>query len=125
MTRAISILVVDDDPIFAATATSLLAGVGRRIEVASDGVDALVRLETARYDLVLIDLTMPRIDGFRLIALIRATPRLRDLPILVVSSRGDTSAIAEATGLGISGYTTKPVDWIKFRAQIRAIFDPL
>ncbi|MEQ1647417.1 MAG: response regulator [Hyphomicrobiaceae bacterium] len=113
------ILIVDDDPIFTATATTCLSGKGRTIVSADDGAEALMHLETAIFQLALVDLTMPRIDGFRLIAMLRATPRLRALKIIVVSSRDDSSAIEEATRLGIDGYLTKPVNWIDLRTQVR------
>jgi CheY-like chemotaxis protein len=106
-----AILVVDDDPVFLTLATSCLAASGFDARVACDGVEALERLQCDTFHLAMIDLAMPRIDGFRLIGLVRSTPHLARLGILVVSGRQDLDAFNEALRLGANGFLTKPIDW--------------
>lgn len=113
------VLIVDDDPIFQALASARLAADGHHTRVATDGVDALELLEVEQFDIALIDLSMPRIDGFRLIALIRGAPRLRRLAIMVVTVRLDREARDEALALGANAVVTKPVQWDNLAAFIR------
>ncbi len=105
------ILVVDDDPIFLALARSGLAASGFDSIAVGDGVEALEALDAMRFDGALIDLAMPRIDGFRLLGLVRGAERLRRLAIIVVTGRGDMEAVAHAMVLGADGYERKPVSW--------------
>ncbi|MFM9941131.1 MAG: response regulator [Hyphomicrobiaceae bacterium] len=106
-----AVLVVDDDPIFAALAVTCLSRAGLRTASASDGVEALDILQVQRFDVLLVDLDMPKIDGFRLIALLRGMPKLDSLAIMVVSGTRDPAAYEEALGLGADTFLTKPVEW--------------
>ena len=115
------VLVVDDDPIFATIAQDYLSSAGYRASVAGDGVEALEMLDAHRYDIALIDLTMPRIDGFRLIALIRGAPRHRRLVIAVVTSRDDPESWSEARGLGANAVLSKPIHWPSFASRVEAL----
>ncbi len=112
-------LVVDDDPIFTTMAYSCLAAAGFETDTAGDGAEALALLEVGQFDIALIDLSMPRIDGFRLIGLIRSTPTLARLAILVISGRRDASAFEEALSLGANAFLTKPVEWLLLPVQAR------
>lgn len=114
-----SILVVDDDPIFTAAAASCLGRAGFDVVVARDGVEALDRLEQRSFALMLVDLAMPRIDGFRLIGLVRSLAEHRQLPIMVVTGRADIAAVEEAYALGADAFQMKPVAWSLLPAQIR------
>lgn len=107
------ILVADDDPVFQALVANRLTTAGYEVDIAGDGAAALIALQKP-YDAAIVDLVMPCVDGFRLIALIRATPRLEDLPIIVLSSRNDPEALREAYRLGANAYETKPVNWALF-----------
>lgn len=105
------ILVVDDDPLFLALARSGLATAGFDSMAVGDGVEALEALDAMPFDGALVDLAMPRIDGFRLLGLVRGAERLRRLAIIVVTGRGDMEAVEHAMALGADGYERKPVGW--------------
>lgn len=107
------ILIADDDPVFQLLAQSSLHSAGHAVDSVGDGAAALEALR-GNYDAVIVDLVMPNIDGFRLIALIRSTPGLEHLPIVVLSSRNDASAVEEAYRLGANAFETKPVNWTLF-----------
>ncbi len=117
----LSVLVADDDPVFGALARSTLTREGFDVHFARDGGEALGALSTGEFALALVDLSMPRIDGFRLIALVRSTPRLRHLPIIVLSSRTDVGAVEEAYALGADAYQSKPVNWALLPTHVRHV----
>lgn len=111
-------LIVDDDPIFTVTAAACLSRAGYDVRTAADGVEALELLGVEAFDVALVDLTMPRIDGLRLIALIRGDERLQRLAIMVVSARHDAGAYKEALALGADAVQTKPLDWAALPGRI-------
>ena len=117
----LTILVVDDDPVFALLVQACLERAGHAVQVVNDGGKAIERLTGRGFDLAMIDLSMPRVDGFRLIALIRHTPRLAKLPIMVVSSRTDQKGIEEVQRLGANGFASKPVDWATLPATVETV----
>lgn len=114
------VLVADDDPVFQALVQTNLVNAGHIVDAVSDGAAALDALRQA-YDVAIVDLIMPRIDGFRLIALIRSTPQLEDLPIIVLSSRSDVAAVEEAYRLGANAFETKPVNWSLFPVHLKHV----
>lgn len=119
------ILVVDDDPIFAGLASAALTRAGCHVVTACDGVEGLERLDREPFDLALIDLSMPRVDGFRLIALIRGSRRHRHLAIMVASVRHDGEAFREALSIGANAIQTKPLDFRLLAERIRDVIDTL
>jgi two-component system chemotaxis response regulator CheY len=104
------ILIVEDS----ATMRQLLAFAlkripGAEITEAKDGVDGLRKLMADRYDLVLVDINMPVLDGLRLIQLIRQEPQQDELRIVVITTEGATADRDKAMALGADEYLTKPV----------------
>lgn len=116
-----SILVVDDDPTFSETASHILQRAGAEVAVAVDGADALFQLETRAYDLAVVDLIMPKVDGLRMISTVRHTPKLASLPVVVVTSRRDVNAKEDAHRLDVALFLTKPLAWSRFAGQIADI----
>lgn len=104
------ILFVDDDPILREFAQVNLASPAASIDVAENGAVALRRLIEG-YDIVLLDLEMPVLDGFDTLAAIRANPRTKDLPVIVQTGREDVEAIDRAFRLGATSFVTKPLNW--------------
>lgn len=111
------ILFVDDDPILREFARVNLASPKACIDVAVHGADALERLK-AGYDVVLLDLEMPVMDGFDTLAAIRADPRTQDLAVIVETGREDVEAIDRAFRLGATSFVTKPLNWRLLTYQI-------
>ena len=105
------ILVVDDDPILREFAGVYLTSPTMEVEVAEDGRAALERLKKGGIDIALVDLEMPVMDGFELIAAVRAEPSLEDLPIVVITGREDMEAIDRAYGTGATSFAIKPLNW--------------
>ncbi|MBU2533191.1 MAG: response regulator [Alphaproteobacteria bacterium] len=107
------ILIADDDTLFQELACCCLRQAGYEVATASDGAAAMGMLMEESFELAIIDLVMPQIDGLRLIALIRATTGLRELPILVITAEEDPKVRCEGFQVGANECMTKPVDWSK------------
>ncbi len=105
------ILVADDDPILREFAAVHLATPDVDVEVAEDGVAALQRLNKGGIDIALVDLDMPRMNGFELIERIRWDEQLKHLPIVVATGREDMVAIDRAFALGANSFVVKPLNW--------------
>ena len=90
---------------------------------ASSGLEALERLSLRRFDVVVLDLNMPDIGGYEVIEFVRGQDRLRSLPILVVTTRGDEGSRARALGAGATRFMTKPFSPDALLGEVRALLD--
>ncbi|MBA1190761.1 response regulator [Pseudomonas entomophila] len=107
-TRPPLILVVDDSVTVRKVTTRLLERHGMQVLTAKDGIDAMTVLEERRPDLVLLDIEMPRMDGFEVATRIRRDPRLHDLPIIMITSRTGQKHRERAMAIGVNEYLGKP-----------------
>jgi DNA-binding response OmpR family regulator len=115
------ILVVDDDPILREFAMVHLASPCATVDTASDGAAARLELARASYDMLLLDIEMPGIDGFSLLREIRADDKLRHLPVIMLTCHDDIASIDRSYELGANSFATKPVNWRQLSYQIRSI----
>lgn len=118
------ILFVDDDPILREFAQVNLETPTTSIDVAADGLEALNSLAAGNHDLVLLDLLdleMPVMDGFSVLARLRADAATKDLPVIVQTGREDVEAIDRAFRLGATAFVTKPLNWRLLSYQIRYV----
>jgi CheY-like chemotaxis protein len=115
------ILVVDDDPILREFASVYLATPSAAIETACDGAEARLRLEQNVYDILLLDIEMPRVDGFALLAEIRSNESLKHLPVIMLTGHDDIASIDRAYQLGANSFATKPVNWRQLSYHIRYV----
>lgn len=103
------VLVVDDSKVMREMIIACLRPrSGLTFAHAASGLEAIEKLSLGDFDLVVLDLNMPDIGGFEVIEFIRGQERLRELPILVVTTRGDETNRSRALGAGASEYMTKP-----------------
>ncbi len=117
----IRILVADDDPILREFATVHLASPLATIETAPDGKVAFEMLMAGEFDIALLDIEMPPLDGFGLIAKIRAEPKLRHLPIMMLTGHEDIASVDRAYDLGANSFVPKPVNWRLLSYHIRYV----
>jgi CheY-like chemotaxis protein len=96
-----SILVVDDDPAAREIVRRQLEGDGWRVEEASNGREALAHVEARRPALIVLDLSMPEVDGFSVVAELRARAEWRDIPVVVLTAKEMTAADREALNGGV------------------------
>ncbi len=122
------ILVVDDDASTRFVLSRILEGLGYHVRVAEDGVEVPEMIAKERFDLLVIDLYMPGMNGFELLRQIRKpqagllpAPRTpSDVPIVVVSGECAPDSIANVKSLGADRHIPKPVDLHRFEGEIRA-----
>jgi CheY-like chemotaxis protein len=105
-----TILIVDDYAPNHRLMSFVLEQHGYAVVAAFDGQQALDRLEDAHVDLVLTDLTMPKVDGMALARAIRADARFTSMPIIVVTASTREQDRVRASGIGVDALLTKPVD---------------
>jgi DNA-binding response OmpR family regulator len=115
------LLFADDDPILREFAKVHLASEEASVTTAGDGEEAWQALRVESYDVVLVDLEMPRLDGFGLLKRMRADPRHRDTPVIVVTGREDVAAIDRAFDSGATSFVVKPMNWRLLTYQVRFI----
>jgi two-component system chemotaxis response regulator CheY len=108
--RGYRILIVEDSP----TMRQLLVFALKRIKDAElvearDGMDGLRKVTSDHFDLALVDINMPVMDGLKLISLIRGEENLKQMPIVVITTEGATEDRERALSLGADEYLTKPI----------------
>ena len=106
--RRAAIMVVDDSLTVRKVTQRLLEREGYRVLLAKDGVDALEQMQETRPDLMLVDIEMPRMDGFDLVRHVRGDSATRALPIVMITSRTADKHRNYALGLGVDAYFGKP-----------------
>lgn len=107
-TRESKILIVDDNPQNIQVAANQLKEEGVHIAFARSGSEALGAIEEERFDLLLLDVMMPEMDGFELCRRIKLLPLYRDVPIIFLTARDDKDSVLEGFGLGAVDYIAKP-----------------
>jgi diguanylate cyclase (GGDEF)-like protein len=114
-----TILVVDDDPDIARFVEVNLRSVGYDVLVASDGEEALNRAEELRPDLVLLDVMMPRVDGFEVAQRLRRNPRTANTSIIMLTAKALSSDKVLGLTSGADDYIIKPFDPIELLARVK------
>lgn len=103
-------LVVEDSPMMRQLLVFALARIKRiAVTEAEDGVDALRKLATNRYDLIMSDINMPIMDGLKLVKRIRSDANHAATPIIIITTEGSTEDRQRAMALGANAYITKPI----------------
>lgn len=102
------ILIVEDEEANREVALTICRVAGHVCAAANDGQEALERLASEDYDILLVDVLMPRLDGLELVRMLRATPRWATTPIIGVSARASGSDHAEMLEAGMTAVVTKP-----------------
>jgi CheY-like chemotaxis protein len=118
---SIRILLVDDDPILREFAIVHLSSETAEVQTAGDGIEALDILGRSPVDVVLLDLEMPKMDGFAVLRQLRGEPRTAELPVIVVTGREDVGAIDRAFETGATSFVVKPINWRLLSYQIRFV----
>ena len=114
-------LVVDDSITVRRVTQRLLERNGMRVLTAKDGVDAVSLLQDNLPDIILLDIEMPRMDGYEVAAHVRADARLKDIPIVMITSRVSEKHRARAIELGVDDYLGKPYQ----ESQLLDAIEPL
>jgi DNA-binding response OmpR family regulator len=115
------IMIVDDDATFGKIAEVAFRTDDTAVDVTLDGLQALQRLRDGHYDLIIVDLEMPGMDGFSLIRNIRRERGYETTDIIVVTGRKDLRAIDLSYQLGAVSFVTKPVNWRLLPYKVRDV----
>ena len=108
--KPLNILVVDDSVSIRQVVSALMESQGWKSETAKDGIEALEKISEEIPDLILLDLEMPRMNGYDLMNALKAQPRLQDIPVVVITSRTAAKHREKARALGAKGFVVKPYD---------------
>jgi two-component system cell cycle response regulator len=114
------ILVADDDPTNRDLLGRRLARDGHHVTFATNGREALALAEAGGHDLVLLDLMMPELDGDEVLRRMKASPELRDLPVLMISAHDEHASVGRCIAMGADDYLPKPFDPVLLRARVGA-----
>ena len=117
------ILVVDDDPANRDLLTRRLQRYGATVASADDGLHGLQMLRKELFDLALLDLLMPGLDGYQVLTKVKADPKLRDMPVIIISGLDQENGIARCLEAGAEDYLTKPFNAVFLKARIGACLE--
>jgi signal transduction histidine kinase len=108
------VMIADDDAILREVMAGLFDKLGYDTLVAENGEAAVNHIARSTLSLIVVDLSMPKLDGFGLLKHLRQHPRTVDVPVIISTGNDDRSAIEEAYRLGASSFVTKPINWAQF-----------
>ena len=117
------ILAVDDDASNLDLLAKRLSRLGHLVSTASDGVEALDRARQQPFDLVLLDVMMPRLDGYGTLAEFKADAQLRPIPVVMISALDELSSVVRCIEAGAEDYLPKPFNATLLRARIGACLE--
>ncbi|HTK35661.1 MAG TPA: response regulator [Caulobacteraceae bacterium] len=124
--RLLRVMVVDDQASMRALVRNSLADLGcRNVIECADGQDAVNELQHGSPNLIISDMTMPRLDGLSLLKIVRANPRLNKVGFIMLTSRADVELVKQAVALGVNNYLVKPFSLGGLRQKVEAVVGAL
>jgi two-component system, chemotaxis family, chemotaxis protein CheY len=106
----LNFLVVEDSPTMRQLITFALKRIpGSKVVEANDGIDALKKLSTQRFDIILTDINMPIMDGLKLVSMVRNDPVHKAIPIIIITTEGADEDRKRGLALGANAYIAKPI----------------
>uniref|UniRef100_B8HVV8 histidine kinase n=1 Tax=Cyanothece sp. (strain PCC 7425 / ATCC 29141) TaxID=395961 RepID=B8HVV8_CYAP4 len=117
------ILVVDDTLINRDLLSRRLERQGHTVKLSENGQQALQLLESQSFDLVLLDVIMPKMNGLELLRLMKDTPNWKDIPVIMISALDEVESAVRCIELGAEDYLTKPFNTILLKARIKACLE--
>ena len=118
------ILVVDDDKLVVATVKEMLEGAGHTVHVALDGEEGLSKARTLRLDLIVLDVMMPKLDGFEVANRLKEDPRYQHIPILMLTALASHHYKTMFKRFAADAYMQKPVHYSDFLRQVERLLSP-
>src|SRR5262245_24681521 len=118
-----TVLVVDDHDFSRDAVARSLTLDGHTVFVAKNGRQALALLRARSFDLVLLDIMMPEVNGFQVLEQCRSDPQLQHIPIVVISANDDLESVVRCVEMGAADYLFKPFDHVLFKARVDACLE--
>lgn len=112
------ILLVDDNPINIRVAASILRDHNYNISFSQSGNEALEKVDLIDFDLILLDIMMPGIDGFEVCTLLKSNPKTKDIPVIFLTAKTEPENVVKAFDLGGADYVTKPFNGKELLARV-------
>jgi CheY-like chemotaxis protein len=119
-TPASSLLVVDDNSMNRIMLSRYISKLGYQATLVENGRQALDRLQGEPFDLVLLDVDMPEMEGYQVLEQLKADPRLRDIPVIMISAVEELESVVTCIELGAQDYLPKPFNPVLLRARLTA-----
>jgi DNA-binding response OmpR family regulator len=117
------ILIVDDEPSIVVPIQFLMEQQGYSVLVAENGEDALDVIYKYKPDLILLDIMLPRIDGYEVCEIVRLNPEYRNVKIIFLTAKGREVEIAKGLALGANAYITKPFSNTQLIAKVQELLE--
>ncbi len=117
------ILSIDDSPTVQRLIEMILSSQGYQVLLASDGEAGIAKAKAEKPSVILVDFVMPKMNGFQVCKALKEAPEFKDIPIILVTSKGDTVGSKFVDVLGITEYFTKPFQPEELLAKIREVID--
>jgi two-component system, OmpR family, alkaline phosphatase synthesis response regulator PhoP len=116
-----TIVIVDDNPQNVELLQAFLEALPVQVFTASDGLEALERVQQHNPDLILLDIMMPRMSGFQVCRQLKGDPKTRDIQILMVTALNELGDIEQANDCGTDDYISKPVNKFELLTRVRSL----
>ncbi len=117
------LLVVDDNSMNRIMLSRYINKLGYQAKLAENGRQALEQLQDKSFDLVLLDVEMPEMDGYQVLEQMKTTPRLRDIPVIMISAVEELGSVVRCIELGAQDYLPKPFNPVLLRARLTACLE--
>jgi class 3 adenylate cyclase len=118
-----NVLIVDDNDDIRSLLASQIKRLGHTVTIAENGCQALERVRSQTFDLMLLDIMMPELDGYGVLSQLKADPLLRHLPVVVISAVDDLDSVVRCIELGADDYMFKPFNKVLLRARVGACLE--
>jgi CheY-like chemotaxis protein len=113
------ILVVDDQPVNVRLLATMLSQLGYKVRKATSGEMALTAIHAEPPDLILLDITMPHMDGYELCEILKKDAKTADIPVIFVSALDESMDKTKAFEVGAVDYVAKPFQWVEVQARVK------
>ena len=120
-TKGSTILIVDDEPDIRSTISLRLESKNYKVLTANNGQNGLEEAKKHHPDLILLDTSMPVLNGHQMLEQLRSDSDIRDIPVIMVTALSDAHDIEVASSFGVSDYVTKPFNFIELLNKIEEI----
>ena len=115
------VVIADDDPDIRRLVEMTVTNAGCDVTVASDGEEALERVRESKPDLVILDVLMPRMDGWEVARALKSDPATAEVPVMFLTSRGQEHDVLEGFDSGAVDYMVKPFSPRELQVRVRAV----
>jgi CheY-like chemotaxis protein len=113
-----SVLLVDDTETVLMFERTMLRGTGFELRIARNGHQALAEVRKARPDLILLDIMMPELDGIETCRRLKGDPETQQIPVVMVTTKGEPGMVEKAFQAGCDDYITKPLDKLELLSKV-------